>query len=61
MATKAWIAKCNRTPKFKVRAYTRCKLCGRRRAVYQKFRICRICFRSLANQGKIPGVRKASW
>jgi small subunit ribosomal protein S14 len=61
MATKAWIAKCNRTPKFKVRAYTRCELCGRRRAVYQKFRICRICFRSLANQGKIPGVRKASW
>ena len=61
MATKAWIAKCNRTPKFKVRAYTRCQLCGRRRAVYQKFRICRICFRMLANQGKIPGVRKASW
>lgn len=61
MATKAWIAKCNRTPKFKVRAYTRCELCGRRRAVYQKFRICRICFRMLANQGKIPGVRKASW
>jgi small subunit ribosomal protein S14 len=61
MATKAWIAKCKRTPKFKVRAYTRCELCGRRRAVYQKFRICRICFRMLANQGKIPGVRKASW
>ena len=61
MATKAWIAKSKRTPKFKVRAYTRCELCGRRRAVYQKFRICRICFRMLANQGKIPGVRKASW
>ncbi len=61
MATKAWIAKTKRTPKFKVRAYTRCELCGRRRAVYQKFRICRICFRTLANQGKIPGVRKASW
>lgn len=61
MATKAWIAKTKRTPKFKVRAYTRCELCGRSRAVYRKFRICRICFRNLANEGKIPGVRKASW
>ena len=61
MATKAWIAKTKRAPKFKVRGYTRCELCGRRRAVYRKFRICRICFRMLANQGKIPGVRKASW
>jgi len=61
MATKAWIAKANRKPKFKVRGYTRCQLCGRSRAVYQKFRICRICFRTLANEGKIPGVKKASW
>lgn len=61
MATKAWIAKAKRPPKFKVRAYTRCELCGRSRAVYRKFRICRICFRTLASEGKIPGVRKASW
>ena len=61
MATKAWIAKANRPAKFKVREVTRCQLCGRRRAVYKKFRICRICFRTLANEGKIPGVRKASW
>ena len=39
----------------------RCKLCGRPRAVYQKFGICRICFRKLADQGLIPGVRNASW
>ena len=39
----------------------RCKLCGRPRAVYQKFGICRICFRKLADQGMIPGVRNASW
>ncbi|MGA2071789.1 MAG: type Z 30S ribosomal protein S14, partial [Sedimentisphaerales bacterium] len=47
--------------KFKVRQYTRCKICGRARAVYQKFKICRLCFRKLAHEGKIPGVKKASW
>jgi hypothetical protein len=36
-------------------------LCGRSKAVYRKFKICRICFRTLANEGKIPGVKKASW
>ncbi len=61
MATKAWIAKTNRKAKFKTREYTRCQLCGRARAVYRKFKICRICFRTLANEGKIPGIRKASW
>ena len=61
MATKALINKCNKKPKFRVRGYTRCELCGRPRAVYRKFKICRICFRDLANEGKIPGVKKASW
>ncbi len=61
MATKALRIKAERPPKFKVRGYTRCQLCGRPRAVYRKFKICRICFRTLANEGKIPGVRKASW
>lgn len=61
MARKCWQIKVERKPKFKVRAYTRCKICGRSRAVYRKFRLCRICFRTLANEGKIPGVRKASW
>ena len=61
MATKGQIAKCSRKPKFSTRKYTRCALCGRPRAVYRKFKICRICFRNLASQGKIPGVRKASW
>ena len=46
---------------YRVRQYTRCELCGRARAVYRKFKICRICFRKLANEGKIPGVKKASW
>ena len=61
MATKAQIAKSNRPPKFSSRVQRRCELCGRPRSVYRKFRICRICLRSLANQGKIPGMRKASW
>jgi small subunit ribosomal protein S14 len=50
-----------RKPKYQVRAYTRCELCGRSRAVYRKFKICRLCFRKLASEGRIPGVRKASW
>jgi small subunit ribosomal protein S14 len=61
MATKAKRFKAEQKPKFKVRSYNRCRLCGRPRAVYRKFQICRICFRNLANEGKIPGVRKASW
>lgn len=61
MATKALVNKCNKKPKFRVRGYTRCELCGRPRAVYRKFKICRICFRSLANDGKVPGAKKASW
>lgn len=61
MASKAKIAKANRQPKFSSRLERRCKLCGRPRAVYRKFGICRICFRNLANDGLIPGVKKASW
>ncbi len=61
MAKTALIEKCKRKPKYAVRAYTRCQLCGRPRAVYRKFLICRLCFRKLAHEGQIPGVRKASW
>ncbi len=61
MATKAWIAKAKVEPKYTTRRIRRCQLCGRSRAVYRKFKICRICFRELAHQGLIPGVRKASW
>ena len=61
MAKKSLIVKSQKTPKFKARAYTRCEHCGRARAVYRKFHLCRICFRELASNGMIPGVRKASW
>ena len=61
MARKSLILKSKAEPKYPTRKYTRCELCGRPRAVYRKFRICRICFRMLALKGQIPGVRKASW
>ncbi len=48
-------------PRDKIRVRLRCKLCGRARAVYRKFGICRICFRNMASEGLIPGVKKASW
>jgi len=61
MASKSKIAKASKKPKFSTRLVRRCRLCGRPRAVYRKFGICRICFRKLADDGLIPGVRKASW
>jgi small subunit ribosomal protein S14 len=61
MASKSKIAKAERTPKFSSRRESRCKLCGRPRAVYRKFGLCRIHFRELADKGLIPGLRKASW
>ena len=61
MASKSKIAKAERTPKFATRRVRRCKICGRVRAVYRKFGVCRIHFRELADEGLIPGVRKASW
>lgn len=61
MAKTALINKSKAKPKFKTRAYNRCNLCGRPRAFYRKFGICRVCLRNLAHQGAIPGLRKASW
>jgi len=61
VASKSKIAKALRTPKYSSRRESRCRICGRPRAVYRKFGVCRICFRELADQGVIPGVKKASW
>ncbi len=61
MAKKSLIAKAKRNPKFKVRAYNRCRVCGRPRGYLRKFGLCRICFRELALKGEIPGIVKASW
>jgi len=61
VATKAWIAKTQRKPKFGVRAVNRCQRCGRPRGYLRKFKLCRVCFRALALEGMLPGVTKASW
>jgi small subunit ribosomal protein S14 len=61
MPRKALIVKQQKPQKFRVREYNRCQRCGRARGYLQKFGLCRICFRELSHEGKIPGVMKASW
>jgi len=61
VAKTSLIIKQQRTPKYQVRGYHRCSICGRPHAYMRKFGICRICFRELAYKGEIPGVTKSSW
>ncbi|MDD2316021.1 MAG: type Z 30S ribosomal protein S14 [Desulfobacterales bacterium] len=61
MAKTALRNKAMSKPKFQVRSYNRCPICGRPRAYMRKFGLCRICFRKLASEGKLPGVIKSSW
>jgi small subunit ribosomal protein S14 len=61
MAKKSLVVKQARPKRFGVREYTRCKRCGRPRAVFRKFGLCRICLRELAHHGVIPGMTKSSW
>jgi small subunit ribosomal protein S14 len=61
MAKKSLVVKQKRKAKYAVRAYSRCNRCGRPRAVYRKFGVCRICLRELAHDGYIPGMTKSSW
>ncbi len=61
MAKKALVNKSKRAPKFKVRAYSRCRRCGRPRAYLRKFGMCRLCVREMAHRGEIPGITKSSW
>ena len=61
MAKKSMIAKAARPQKFKTRKNSRYNRCGRPRAVFNKFGVCRICLRELAHQGVIPGMTKSSW
>ncbi len=51
----------NQRKKYKVQVRNRCRRCGRARGYIRRFGLCRICFRELALEGKIPGVVKASW
>jgi len=61
MAKKSLVAKQKLVPKFSTRVYNRCSLCGRPRGYIRDFGICRLCFRKLAHQGRIPGIRKSSF
>ncbi len=61
MAKKSLIAKALRPAKFEVQQHNRCGVCGRPRAFMRKYGMCRICFRGMASQGQIPGVKKSSW
>jgi len=67
MAKMSQIVKSGRKPKFENRHRNRCQVmwadrpCGRPRGFMRQFGMCRICFRTLANQGKLPGVKKSSW
>jgi small subunit ribosomal protein S14 len=61
MAKLCLINKAKKKPKFSTRRYNRCFRCGRARGYYRRFGLCRICFRELALEGEIPGVRKATW
>ena len=61
MAKKSLRVKQKRKAKYEVRAYTRCNRCGRSRAVFRRYKLCRICLRELAHEGAIPGMTKSSW
>lgn len=53
----------NKMPKnsSQIRLRNRCKLTGRPRGVYRKFKLSRLMFRQMASFGLIPGITKASW
>lgn len=61
MARKALIAKAKRKPKYTTRIIRRCWRCGRNHGYMRDFDLCRICFRELADNGDLPGIRKSSW
>jgi len=61
MARKALIVKAKRKPKFSTRIIRRCWRCGRNRGYMRDFNLCRICFRELADNAELPGIKKSSW
>ncbi len=61
MAKESVIARSKKKPKYSTRIVQRCWRCGRKRGYIRDFGLCRICFREIASEGKIPGVKKASW
>ena len=61
MAKTSQKVKQGRKPKFSTRRNNRCRRCGRSRAYYRKFGLCRICLRDAAHKGYVPGMTKSSW
>ncbi|MBL7045601.1 MAG: type Z 30S ribosomal protein S14 [Parcubacteria group bacterium] len=61
MAKKSVVARAAKAPKFQSRVVRRCFRCGRKHGYMRLFDVCRICFRELANEGQIPGIKKSSW
>jgi small subunit ribosomal protein S14 len=61
MAKTSQRVRASRPQKYQTRRYTRCRRCGRSRAVFRRFGLCRICLRELAHQGFVPGMTKSSW
>jgi len=61
MAKTSVKARALKAPKFSSRIVRRCFKCGRRHGYMRDFDLCRVCFRELANEGMIPGVKKSSW
>jgi len=60
MAKKSMISKNNRR-KNTIQYRNRCNLCGRPRGYIRFFGLCRVCFRDLAGNAQLPGIRKSSW
>jgi len=61
MAKTSRIMKSLKKPKFSTRINNRCFKCGRGRGYIRKFGLCRICFREMAVNGLVPGIKKSSW
>ncbi len=61
MAKQSVIARAQKVPKFSSRIVRRCFRCGRKHGYIRDFGLCRICFREMASNGQIPGVKKSSW
>jgi small subunit ribosomal protein S14 len=61
VAKTSLVVKASRPTKYRTQAYSRCHRCGRSRAVFRRFGLCRICLRAEAHAGVIPGLTKSSW